>query len=157
MGKLPGDAKDAMKGSITSLNGGFTAIHSALSQFGGNKSVLKPIHYAQGSRGPINSDQLAVLNDSPSGPRQELVARGQQLLKPVGDNVAVNLRKGDEVFNGDQVERAKPYLPHFKKGTGASDNNRNHLLRPTPLIQGKPFLANLQLMPSQPVQLFKKV
>lgn len=139
MGKLPGDAKDAMKGSITSLNGGFTAIDSALSQFGGNKSVLKPIHYAQGSRGPINSDQLAILNDSPSGPRQELVARGQQLLKPVGDNVAVHLRKGDEVFNGDQVERAKPYLPHFKKGTGASDSKLKSLAKANSANPAKSF------------------
>lgn len=139
MGKLPGDAKDAMKGSITSLNGGFTAIDSALSQFGGNKSVLKPIHYATGSNGPIGSDQLAVLNDANSGPRQELVARGQQLLKPVGDNVAVHLRKGDEVFNGDQVERAKPYLPHFKKGTGASDSKLKSLAKANATNPGKAF------------------
>ncbi|ARW21880.1 phage tail tape measure protein [Levilactobacillus brevis] len=139
MGKLPGDAKDAMKGSITSLNGGFTAIDSALSQFGGNKSVLKPIHYATGSNGPIGSDQLAVLNDANSGPRQELVARGQQLLKPVGDNVAVHLRKGDEVFNGDQVERAKPYLPHFKKGTGASDSKLKSLAKANAANPGKAF------------------
>lgn len=139
MGKLPGDAKDAMKGSITSLNGGFTAIDSALSQFGGNKSVLKPIHYATGSNGPIGSDQLAVLNDANSGPRQELVARGQQLLKPVGDNVAVHLRKGDEVFNGDQVERAKPYLSHFKKGTGASDSKLKSLAKANAANPGKAF------------------
>ncbi|PUD96094.1 phage tail tape measure protein [Levilactobacillus brevis] len=139
MGKLPGDAKDAMKGSITSLNGGFTAIDSALSQFGGNKSVLKPIHYATGSNGPIGSDQLAVLNDANSGPRQELVARGQQLLKPVGDNVAVHLRKGDEVFNGDQVERAKPYLPHFKKGTGASDSKLKSLAKANSANPAKSF------------------
>ncbi|MCZ2118638.1 phage tail tape measure protein [Levilactobacillus brevis] len=139
MGKLPGDAKDAMKGSITSLNGGFTAIDSALSQFGGNKSVLKPIHYAQGSRGPIDNDQLAVLNDANSGPRQELVARGQQLIKPVGDNVAVHLRKGDEVFNGDQVERAKPYLPHFKKGTGASDSKLKSLAKANSANPAKSF------------------
>lgn len=139
MGKLPGDAKDAMKGSITSLNGGFTAIDSALSQFGGNKSVLKPIHYATGSNGPIGSDQLAVLNDASSGPRQELVARGQQLLKPVGDNVAVHLRKGDEVFNGDQVERAKPYLPHFKKGTGASDSKLKSLAKANAANPAKAF------------------
>lgn len=139
MGKLPGDAKDAMKGSITSLNGGFIAIDSALSQFGGNKSVLKPIHYATGSNGPIGSDQLAVLNDANSGPRQELVARGQQLLKPVGDNVAVHLRKGDEVFNGDQVERAKPYLPHFKKGTGASDSKLKSLAKANAANPAKAF------------------
>lgn len=127
MGKLPGDAKSAMKGAISALNGGFSGINSTLSQFGGNKSVLKPIHYATGSNGPIDSDQLAVLNDADFGSRQELVGRGNQLLKPVGDNVAVPLRKGDEIFNGDQVERAKPYLPHFKKGTGASDSKLRKL------------------------------
>lgn len=126
-GKLPGLAKSAMKGAITSLNGGFTGIDSALSQFGGNKQVLRPIHYATGSNGPIDSDQLAVLNDATAGPRQELVGRGDQLLKPIGDNVAVHLKKGDSVFNGAQVERAKPYLPHFKKGTGASDSKLRSL------------------------------
>lgn len=126
-GKLPKLAKSAMKGAISALNGGFSGIDSALSQFGGNKSVLKPIHYATGSNGPIDSDQLAVLNDATTGPRQELVGRGDQLLKPIGDNVAVHLKKGDSVFNGAQVERAKPYLPHFKKGTGASDSKLRSL------------------------------
>jgi len=127
MGKLQPYAKKAMSGAITSLNGGITGIDSALSQFGGNKQVLKPIHYAAGSKGPIASDQLAVLNDATVGPRQELVSRGDQLLKPVGDNVAVHLQRGDEVFNGSQVERAKPFLPHFKKGTGASDSKLKSL------------------------------
>ena len=121
-GKLPGLAKSSMKGAITNLNNGFTGIDSALSQFGGNKSVLKPIHYATGSNGPIASDQTAVLNDATTGPRQELVGRGDQLLKPIGDNGVFHLKKGDNVFNGAQVERAKPYLPHFAKGTGASDD-----------------------------------
>ncbi|WP_157771906.1 tape measure protein [Levilactobacillus brevis] len=121
-GKLPGLAKSSMKGAITNLNNGFTGIDSALSQFGGNKSVLKPIHYATGSNGPIASDQMAVLNDATTGPRQELVGRGDQLLKPIGDNGVFHLKKGDNVFNGVQVERAKPYLPHFAKGTGASDD-----------------------------------
>ena len=138
-GKLPGLAKSSMKGAITNLNNGFTGIDSALSQFGGNKSVLKPIHYATGSNGPIGNDQLAVLNDANSGPRQELVARGQQLLKPVGDNVAVHLRKGDEVFNGSQVERAKPYLPHFAKGTGASDDKLRAIASANSGNPGKEF------------------
>lgn len=126
-GKLPGLAKSAMKGAISALNGGFSGIDSALSQFGGNKSVLKPIHYATGSNGPIDSDQLAVLNDAQTGPRQELVGRGDRLLKPIGDNGVFHLKKGDNVFNGTQVERAKPYLPHFAKGTGASDSKLRSL------------------------------
>ncbi|TYA97305.1 phage tail tape measure protein [Lactobacillus sp. SL9-6] len=118
-GKLKGQAHDGMVGAISSMNSGISSIDTTLAQFGGNKSVLKPIHYATGSKGPIASDQLAVLNDATSGPRQELVARGSQLLKPVGKDVITPLKKGDEVFNGTQVET---YLPHFKKGTGASDD-----------------------------------
>ncbi|WP_086990242.1 phage tail tape measure protein [Levilactobacillus brevis] len=121
-GKLKGQAHDGMAGAISSMNSGISSIDNTLAQFGGNKSVLKPIHYATGSKGPIASDQLAVLNDATSGPRQELVARGSQLLKPIGNDVITPLKKGDEVFNGSQVEKAKPYLPHFKKGTGASDD-----------------------------------
>lgn len=121
-GKLKGQAHDGMAGAISSMNSGISSIDTTLAQFGGNKSVLKPIHYATGSKGPIASDQLAVLNDATSGPRQELVARGSQLLKPIGNDVITPLKKGDEVFNGSQVEKAKPYLPHFKKGTGASDD-----------------------------------
>lgn len=121
-GKLKGQAHDGMAGAISSMNSGISSIDTTLAQFGGNKSVLKPIHYATGSKGPIASDQLAVLNDAKSGPRQELVARGSQILKPIGKDVITPLKKGDEVFNGSQVEKAKPYLPHFKKGTGASDD-----------------------------------
>lgn len=121
-GKLKGQAHDGMAGAISSMNSGISSIDTTLAQFGGNKSVLKPIHYAAGSKGPIASDQLAVLNDASTGPRQELVARGSQLLKPIGNDVITPLKKGDEVFNGSQVEKAKPYLPHFKKGTGASDD-----------------------------------
>ena len=121
-GKLKGQAYDGMAGAISSMNSGISSIDTTLAQFGGNKSVLKPIHYATGSKGPIASDQLAVLNDATRGPRQELVARGSQLLKPIGKDVITPLKKGDEVFNGTQVEKAKPYLPHFKKGTGASDD-----------------------------------
>lgn len=122
MGRLKPYAHKAMGGAITSLNGGISGINTTLSQFGGNKSVLKPIHYATGSNGPINSDQMAVLNDAKSGPRQELVTRGDKLLKPVGNDVVVPLKKGDGVLNGRQVEQAKPYLPHFAKGTGVSNS-----------------------------------
>lgn len=119
-GKLKPYAHKGMAGAISSLNGGFSGIDSALAQFGGNKQVLKPIHYARGSHGPIASDRMAVLNDAKSGPRQELVVRHDQLLRPHGHDVLTPLQKGDEVLNGSQVEQIKPYLPHFAKGTGVS-------------------------------------
>ncbi|KRK21408.1 phage tail tape measure protein, TP901 family [Levilactobacillus brevis ATCC 14869 = DSM 20054] len=118
--KLKPYAHKGMAGAISSLNGGFTGIDSALAQFGGNKQVLKPIHYARGSHGPIASDRMAVLNDAKTGPRQELVVRHDQLLRPHGHDVLTPLQKGDEVLNGSQVEQIKPYLPHFAKGTGVS-------------------------------------
>lgn len=126
-GKLKPYAHKGMAGAISSLNGGFSGINSALAQFGGNKSVLKPIHYARGSKGPIASDRMAVLNDASSGPRQELVVRHDRLLKPQGRDVLTPLQRGDEVLNGSQVEQIKPYLPHFAKGTGVSKSKLRKL------------------------------
>ncbi|WP_203642986.1 phage tail tape measure protein [Levilactobacillus andaensis] len=128
-GKLKPYAHKGMAGAISSLNGGFSGINSALAQFGGNKSVLKPIHYAKGSNGPIASDRMAVLNDAPSGPRQELVVRHDRLLKPQGHDVLTPLRRGDEILNGSQVEQIKPYLPHFAKGTGVSKSKLRKLAK----------------------------
>ncbi|WP_338230785.1 phage tail tip lysozyme [Lactiplantibacillus paraxiangfangensis] len=119
MTKLKPYAHKGMSGAVSALNGGISSIDSALGQFGGNKSVLKPIHYATGSNGPIGSDQLAVLNDAVSGPRQELVLRNNQLLKPEGNDTLTHLKKGDHVLNGHQAKR---FLPHYAKGTGLSDN-----------------------------------
>ncbi|WP_436704233.1 phage tail tape measure protein [Lactiplantibacillus plantarum] len=120
--QLGPDARSAMSTAVTNLNKGVTAIDTTLGQFGGNKAVLNPIHYAKGSNGPIDSDRLAVLNDATAGPRQELVVRGNQLLKPHGNDVLTPLRKGDEVLNGSQVDRIKPMLPHFASGTGVSND-----------------------------------
>ncbi|VDG32886.1 putative protein yqbO [Lactobacillus brevis KB290] [Lactiplantibacillus mudanjiangensis] len=119
--KLGPYAHKGMASAITALNKGITGIDTTLAQFGGNKAVLSPVHYAAGSKGPIANDQLAVLNDATVGPRQELVVRDNKLLKPTGDDALVPLRKNDEVLNGSQVEKMKPFLPHFAKGTGVSD------------------------------------
>lgn len=120
--QLGPSAKRAMSTAVGNLNKGVTAIDTTLGQFGGNKQVLKPIHYANGTNGPIASDRLAVLNDAKTGPRQELVVRGNSLLKPQGTDTLTPLKKGDEVLNGSQVEHIKPWLPHFAKGTGVSND-----------------------------------
>ncbi|MFC6202572.1 phage tail tape measure protein [Lactiplantibacillus nangangensis] len=120
--KLGPYAAKAMESAVSNLNHGISAVDTTLAQFGGNKAVLKPIHYAQGSKGPIASDRMAVLNDAKAGPKQELVVRGNSLLKPHGKDVLTPLQKGDEVLNGSQVERIKPMLPHFAKGTGVSND-----------------------------------
>ena len=120
--KLGPYAHKGMGLAVTALNKGISGIDTTLAQFGGNKAVLNPIHYAKGSNGPIDSDRLAVLNDATAGPRQELVVRNNQLLKPTGNDALVPLRKNDEVLNGTQVEKIKPFLPHFAKGTGVSND-----------------------------------
>lgn len=121
--KLGPHAKDAMQSAVKSMNQGISAIDTTLSQFGGNKSVLKPIHYATGSRGPIASDRLAILNDAVVGPQQELVVRDDKLLKPTGKDVLTPLRRGDEVLNGTQTKKLLSMLPHYAKGTGLSNED----------------------------------
>lgn len=116
--KLKPLAHKGMSGAVSALNGGLSSIDKALSQFGGNNSVLKPIHYATGTKGPIPTDQLAVLNDAKTGPRQELVLRGSKLLKPEGNDVMTHLKKGDHVLNGYQSQN---FLPHYAKGTLSND------------------------------------
>lgn len=122
MGKLPGYAQSGIKGAITSLNRGMAGVNTALSQFGGSKNVLKMAHYAEGSRGPISRDQLAVVNDATSGPRQEAIIRDKQVLFPHGRDTVVPLQKGDHVINGRDVQQAFGNLPHYKKGTESLRN-----------------------------------
>ncbi|TPR16641.1 aggregation-promoting factor C-terminal-like domain-containing protein [Apilactobacillus timberlakei] len=124
IGKLTGYTDDAMKGVTDKLNKGFTSINSSLSQFGGNKSVLKPIHYANGSNGKVPNNHLAVVNDALSGPRQEAVVRNNKLLYPNGKNALVALQQGDQVLNGRQTQMIESMnsLAHYAKGSGVSDD-----------------------------------
>lgn len=138
-GKLKPFAHKGMAGAISSLNGGFSGIDKALAEFGGNKQVLKPIHYAAGSNGPIGSDQLAILNDAKTGPRQELVVRGERLLKPIGNDVAVPLQKGDGVLNGRQTQKIAGMLPHFAKGTGVSNSKLKSIAKANGGNPGRAF------------------
>ena len=123
--KLGPSASKAMTSAVKALNKGIKAIDTTLSEFGGNKQVLSTISYATGSKGPIPNNQLAVLNDAKTGPRQELVVRGNHLLKPHGQDVLTPLRKGDEVLNGSQAQQLIASMPHYAKGTGVS---KDHLV-----------------------------
>lgn len=113
MGKLDNYAHSAMSSAIGQLNKGFSSVNGVLGQFGGSKHVLSLAHYAQGSHGPIDDDQLAILNDAKSGPTQEGIVRGNQIIKPQGRNTIVPLQKNDEVLTGHELSS----LPHFAKGT----------------------------------------
>lgn len=120
-GKLPGYAHKEMGAAIKQLNGGISGINTVLNKFGGGGSVLPMIHYAQGSKGPINKHTMAVVNDAKVGPRQEAIVKSNgRTYMPKGNDVVLPLEPGDEVLNGTETAQLQDVgaLPHFAKGTG---------------------------------------
>lgn len=112
-------ASDSMKGTIRQINRGIRGIDRVLKQFGGNSSVINPVHFAGGTdaSGRLTQDTLAVVNDAETGPRQEAVVTDQNdIIIPHGNNRKMLLRKGWGVLNGVQTQSLS--LPHFAKGTG---------------------------------------
>lgn len=125
MGKMRSYAKGAMGDTIDQLNRGIKGIDKVLSQFGGNGSVIKPVHFAQGSdaNGRLMQNTLSVVNDAKSGPRQEaLVSPSNELYFPHGDNVHLMIPRGWGVLNGTQTQEVarRRGIQHFAKGSGVS-------------------------------------
>lgn len=119
MHKMIGYASDSMRGTIRQINRGIRGIDSVLKQFGGNSSVINPVHFAKGTdaNGRLTQDTLAVVNDAQVGPRQEAVVTDQNdIIIPHGNNRQMFLRKGWGVLNGAQTQSLS--LPHFANGTG---------------------------------------
>ena len=124
MHKMIGYASDAMRGTIRQINRGIRGIDSTLKQFGGNSSVINPVHFAKGTdaSGRLTHDTLAVVNDATTGPRQEAVVTDQNdIIIPHGNNHKMLLRKGWGVLNGVQTQSLS--LPHFASGTGINKEN----------------------------------
>lgn len=120
MDKMSGYAKNAMGDTIGQLNKGIHGIDKVISEFGGDGSAIKPVHFATGSNGALPHNTLAMVNDATTGPRQESIVRGNNLIIPSGKDRILPLQKGDKVLNGHQTqEMAKSMgLPHFAKGSG---------------------------------------
>lgn len=119
MKKMIGYASDSMRGTIRQINRGIRGIDAVLKQFGGNSSVINPVHFAKGTdaNGRLTHDTLAVVNDAETGPRQEAVVTDQNdVIIPHGNNRKMLLRKGWGVLNGTQTQSLG--LPHFANGTG---------------------------------------
>lgn len=119
MKKMVSYASDSMKETIRQINRGIRGIDRVLKQFGGNSSVINPVHFAGGTdaNGRLTHDTLAVVNDATTGPRQEAIVTDQNdVIIPHGDYRPMMLRKGWGVLNGPQVQSLG--LPHFAKGTG---------------------------------------
>ena len=125
MGKMRSYAKDTMGDTIDQLNRGIKGIDKVLSQFGGNGSVIKPVHFAQGSdaNGRLMQNTLSVINDAKSGPRQEaLVSPNDELYLPRGNDLHLMIPRGWGVLNGRQTQQIAQSrgLQHFAKGSGVS-------------------------------------
>lgn len=121
MHKMVGYASNSMRGTIRQINRGIRGIDAVLKQFGGNSSVINPVHFAKGTdaNGRLTHDTLAVVNDAQAGPRQEAVVTDQNdIIIPHGNNRKMLLRKGWGVLNGTQTQSLS--LPHFANGTGIS-------------------------------------
>lgn len=123
LGRMDNYAHKAMSDTINQLNNGIKGIDKSLGQFGGNNSVINPIHYAQGSNGQLSEDQIAMVNDAESGPRQEGIIRGNSLYAPQGKNRVIGLQRGDAVLNGTQMQRLSQArgITHYAKGSGVSN------------------------------------
>lgn len=122
LGKMDNYAHSAVSNTVHQLNGGIKGIDKVLGQFGGNSSVINAIHYAKGSNGELSNDQLAIVNDAKSGPRQESIIRNNSLLIPHGNDRMIPLKKRDRVLNGSQTQELgrSMGIQHFAKGSGVS-------------------------------------
>ncbi|MBW0441236.1 tape measure protein [Lactobacillus crispatus] len=119
MHKMVGYASNSMRGTIRQINRGIRGIDAVLKQFGGNSSVINPVHFAKGTdaNGRLTHDTLAIVNDAQAGPRQEAVVTDQNdIIIPHGNNRKMLLRKSWGVLNGTQTQSLS--LPHFANGTG---------------------------------------
>lgn len=130
LGKMDNYAHSAMSNTVHQLNGGIKGIDKVLGQFGGNSSVINAIHYAKGSNGELSNDQLAIVNDAKSGPRQESIIRNNSLLIPHGNDRMIPLKKRDRVLNGSQTQELgrSMGIQHFAKGSGVSHTELNKII-----------------------------
>lgn len=131
LGKMDNYAHSAMSNTVHQLNGGIKGIDKVLGQFGGNSSVINAIHYANGSNGQLAHDQLAILNDAKSGPRQEaIVHQNGSLSLPSGEDTVRYLKRGESVLNGHQVKKLADHgvIPHYAKGSGVSHSELNKII-----------------------------
>lgn len=152
LGKMKKYAAKAMGDTVAQLNKGISAIDKVLSQFGGNSQVIKPVKFARGSNGKLTHNTIAMVNDATSGPRQEAIVRGGQVLIPRGRNTILPLQKGDQVLNGTQTqELAHSWgIEHFAKGSGVSKSELRKIAKQGDANPAKAFQSDFtsQIKPS---------
>ena len=113
-------AKTAVHFLLTPINNGLKGFESIWNAMAG-KLHLHEIHaslpgFANGT-GPIDHDQLAVVNDSKSGNWRELMLYQNRLFAfPNKRDFTTLLPKGAEIINGDDAQKM---LPGYANGTSS--------------------------------------
>ena len=81
--------------------------------------------FANGTNGPIERDQLALLNDAPGSHYQEMVHRastGETFMLPAKRNMLFPLQRGDEVLDGERSHKLATMMqmpiPHANGAIG---------------------------------------
>lgn len=81
--------------------------------------------FANGTNGPIEKDQLALLNDAPGSHYQEMVHRastGETFMLPAKRNMLLPLQRGDEVLDGERSHQLATMMqmpiPHANGAVG---------------------------------------
>ena len=81
--------------------------------------------FAAGSNGPIDKDQIALLNDAPGSHYQEMVHRkatGETFMLPAKRNMLFPLQQGDEVLDGERSHKLASLIqipvPHANGAIG---------------------------------------
>lgn len=109
------------------INGIGKGVNWILDHVGGD-GKLDAFHFnafANGTNGPIEKDQLALLNDAPGSHYQEMVHRsstGETFMLPAKRNMLFPLQKGDEVLDGERSHQLASTLgmpvPHANGAIG---------------------------------------
>ncbi|MGY5247613.1 NlpC/P60 family protein [Lactiplantibacillus plantarum] len=126
-------AKDGMNDVIDIINGGINAVDSVIHTFGGKRktiSDLSHVHFAEGtgmfsgSRNPITSPTMAMLNDGNDSPK---TGNKEMVMLPNGDsgivqgrNTKMMLPAGSEVLSASETAMvmAMQGVTKYAKGTG---------------------------------------
>lgn len=92
------------------INGIVDGINWVLNHVGGDGNLQKVNlqHFANGSNGPIDKHQLAVLNDAPDNEYREMVHKhktGETFMLPAKRNIMMPLEPGDEVLDGKRAAK----------------------------------------------------
>lgn len=110
------------------INGIKDGVNWILDHVGGDGKLggFKFNAFAKGTNGPIDKDQIALLNDAPGSHYQEMVHRkatGETFILPAKRNMLFPLQQGDEVLDGERSHKLanmiKMPVPHAGGAVGS--------------------------------------